>query len=114
MPATAVGDGTFTVPVDLTTDGGRTAVTVGATAEATTAEQGLKLGPISSTAKLATQLPVGFPTIEPAALELGRFSQDGSAQGTLSLRGVPEGESQICLGPARSGIARLTVSRSRW
>ncbi len=100
VPATAVGDGTFTVPVDLSTGGGRTAVTIGATAEATTVEQGLKLGPISSTAKLTTRLPVGFPSIDPAALELGRFSQDGSAQGTLTLRGVPEGESQICLAPA--------------
>ena len=62
-PATEVGDsGTFTVPVDLSTSGGRTAVTVVATAKATTAQYGLELGPITSTAKLKTQLPVGFPS----------------------------------------------------
>ena len=111
VPATEVGDsGTFTVPVDLSTSGGRTAVTVVAKAKATTAQYGLELGPITSTAKLKTHLPVGFPSIEPAALELGRFSHDGSAKGTLTLRGVPQGESQICLGAAQWESAPADVT----
>ncbi|ACZ30410.1 hypothetical protein Xcel_1379 [Xylanimonas cellulosilytica DSM 15894] len=96
-------DGAPSFVVDLTGDGGRTSVRVDLTATAVTAGHAIALGPASRTVELPTTLPVGFPTVSPSALDLGRFYHEEAASGTLTVHGVPvdqvgASDTRVCLG----------------
>ncbi len=108
-------DGTVVVGVDLTGAQAAAEVDVQATMRATSAPNGIPLGPVTAQAALATQLPPSYPTLATTRLELTDLVGDEPASGTLSVTGSERGPTRVCFaapelaGPPDAGAFDLAV-----
>lgn len=99
---TPVGDGSFTVPITLGRDAVATTVDLRVGLRAATAQASLELGPVTASSHFPVSLPVGYPTLNPATIELGRNSYGTDATGSLVATGIPSSAftapTRVCLG----------------